>query len=51
MVSFMPWLLHPQSKSSQYPLDRRMCAHQSWSGCGGEKKKVPAPLRNETSVI
>jgi hypothetical protein len=27
----------PQGKSPRYSLDRRLCGHQSRSGCGGEK--------------
>jgi hypothetical protein len=38
MVNFTPWLLYPQGKSPWYPLDRRLCGTQSWSGCGGEEK-------------
>jgi hypothetical protein len=34
----MPWPLHPQGKSSWYPLDRRLGGPQSCSGCSGEEK-------------
>jgi len=31
--------LHAVENSPQYPLDRRLAGHQSWSGCSGEEKK------------
>jgi hypothetical protein len=40
VVSFMPWLIYPQGKDPQYPLDRRMGVPQSWSGRDMEKKNV-----------
>jgi hypothetical protein len=33
--------LHPQGESPWYSLDRRLCASQSWSGSGKEKKSLP----------
>jgi hypothetical protein len=37
-VSF---LLHPQEKSPQYPLGRRLCEHQSYSRNDGNEKVLP----------
>jgi hypothetical protein len=42
MVSFMPQLLYPWSKSLQYPLDRRLDGPQSQSGCGGKEENIPS---------
>jgi hypothetical protein len=42
VVSFIPCLLHPQEKSPQHPLDRRLGGPQSLSGrSGGEKNSQP----------
>jgi len=40
VVIFMPQPLYPQGMSPWYPLDRKLSGPQSWSGCGGEEKKV-----------
>jgi hypothetical protein len=46
VVSFTPWPLYSQGKSSWYPLDRRLGGPQSRSGRGGlEKIPSPAPPR------
>jgi hypothetical protein len=37
VVSFMPQPLYPREKIPQYPLDRRLDGHQSWSGQHGGK--------------
>jgi len=34
----MPQPLYPQGKNHWYPLDRRLCGPQNWSGHGGEEK-------------
>jgi hypothetical protein len=41
VVSFMPWILYPQGKSPQSPLNRRLGGLQSQSGCSGKEKKNP----------
>jgi hypothetical protein len=38
VVSFTPWPLYPQGKSSWYPFYRRLGGPQSRSGRGGEEK-------------
>jgi len=43
VVSFTTWPLHPQGKSSWYPLDRRVGGPQSPSGHGDEKNSMPLP--------
>jgi hypothetical protein len=43
VVSFTPWPLYPQGKSSCYPLDRRLDGTQSHSGRGGEEKNSQSP--------
>jgi hypothetical protein len=55
----MPWLLYPQGKSLQYPLDRRLGEPQSHSGCSGEEKNsrplpghmLPRFLKTGTTVL
>jgi len=34
----MPQPLYPKGKNHWYPLDRRLCGPQNWSGHGGEEK-------------
>jgi hypothetical protein len=52
MVSYTPRLLHLQGKRSCYPLDRRLCGHQSRSGrCGGEKSLAPAENRTPAGQL
>jgi hypothetical protein len=41
--SFTPGPLHPQGKSTWYPLDRRLSGPQSRSGHGGEEKNSQPP--------
>jgi len=43
VVSFTPWPLHPQGKSPQYPLDRRLGGPQICSGHTGEEKNSQLP--------
>jgi hypothetical protein len=40
VVSFTPWPLYPQGKSSRYSLNRTLGGPQSQSGCCGEEKNV-----------
>jgi hypothetical protein len=52
MISFTLLPLYLRVKSPWYPLDRRLGGTQSRSGRGGEdRKKVPAPARNQTQVV
>jgi len=39
--SFKLRAVFPQGKSPHYILDKRLCGHQSWSGCSGKEKKNP----------
>jgi len=39
VVSFMLWSLHPQGRSPQYPLNRRLGGSQTHSECYGKEKK------------
>jgi hypothetical protein len=48
VVSFMPQPLYPQGKSPWYLLGRRLGGPRSWSGCDGEEKNSPAPVRTWT---
>jgi len=47
----MPQPLYPQGKNPWYPLDRRLGRPQSWSGCSGKEKKIPAPAANRTPIV
>jgi hypothetical protein len=51
VVRFTLRPLYPREKGPQYPLDRRLGGPQSWSGRGGEKKKVSAPAGNRAPLI
>jgi hypothetical protein len=44
VVSFMPWPLYPQGKSTWYPLDRRLGGPQSHFGHGAQEKNSQLPL-------
>jgi hypothetical protein len=41
----------PHGKSRWYPLDRRLCGFQSWSGRGGEEKNFQPLAELEPSFI
>jgi hypothetical protein len=41
----------PPGKEPQYPLDRRLGGHQSWSGRGGEEKKDDFPALTGISTV
>jgi len=46
MVSFTPRPPYSQGKRACYPLDKRLCGPQRWSGRGGEEEKylsLPMP--------
>jgi hypothetical protein len=49
VVSFMPRSLNPWGKRAQYPLERRFCGPQSWSGRYGEEKSYPCQELNPGS--
>jgi len=51
VVSFIPWLLYPQGKSSWYPLDRRLDGLKNQSGCGGEEKNSQPLLGLKPLII
>jgi len=41
----------PQAKSPEYPLNRRLCGTQSWSGCFGQEINLLLLLELETWII
>jgi len=43
VISFMPWLLYPQAKSPEYPLDRRLGG--SWNQSGYNDETSPCPYQ------
>jgi len=49
----MPWLLFPEGKSSQYPLNRRLGGPLSWSGCSGKEKNswLLAGMKPPTLIV
>jgi hypothetical protein len=58
VVSFAPWPLYSQGKSSWCPLDRRLGGPQGWSGSSGREKKIHnicscenVKLRNNKIII
>jgi hypothetical protein len=51
VVSFTPWPLYPQGRSSWYPLDRRLGGPQSRSGCSREEKNSQPLLVLEPPII
>jgi hypothetical protein len=51
VVSFTPWPLYPQGKSSWYPLDRRLGGPQCCSGHGGEEKNSQVLINKTPEII
>jgi len=47
----MPQLLCPHVKSSCYLFDKGLGGPQRQSGCGGEEKNIPAPVKDQTPII
>jgi len=51
VVSFIPWPLYPQGRSSWYSLDRKLGGPQSQPGCCGEEKESQPLPELEPQII